>query len=143
MSNPAILKDPKDTTDGQFNINGSIREEDLFTLGDDEDDIDQPEEKSSQFEEGVNVGVGSDGGLKGTDGLTFNDDQTLSNIPKPPIQPSDSSDVLFEASIPDEKEDSDVLEGPKRHYIKRSETLVGIALKYKVDVRFSLHYRVH
>jgi hypothetical protein len=107
-------------TQERVNIDGGMHDHDVFALGDSDDD---EEEESEQ--EGARHDSPGDG-------------------PAPP-SPRPNSILQGEA-----QEDSQVLHGlasteelpltsdtpnPSKYYIKPGDTLIGIALKYKVDVR--------
>ncbi len=121
-------KVPSDN-DERFNLDGSLKNEDLFALGDDEDeDFDE--------ENGDGRDAAREKGSRG--GSRASSPPPAYRIAEQPTstQTQDSPEILFDASIPDEKVDNVVFEAPKRHYIQKSETVLGIAFKYKVDVSF-------
>lgn len=107
--------------------NNTMRDEDVFILGDDEDDEDEAHEIASA---------------------------SLISEPAPPVYPlaSSSSSSLTSESILT-AQTSDASEGhgevivkgeqyiPSRYYINSRDTLQGIALRYRANVRY--HVRIY
>lgn len=125
--------DSKDDV-GRFNLDGSLKNEDLFTLGDDDEDDDESEKYGEEPGDFVEEEQGIRGGSRSRASSPppgYPSDQPTS------LQTQDSPEILFDVSMPDEKMDEVVCEAPKRHYIQKSETLLGIAFKYKIDVSTS------
>lgn len=112
-----------DSDDGErYNLDGSLKNEDLFTLGDDEDE--EPEHDTENPGDVVGRGGGS---------------SSRASSPPPAYdlgstRPQETAEIIFDASSPDEKAVEVVIEASKRHYIQKFETLLGIAFKYKIDV---------
>ncbi|KLO09880.1 hypothetical protein SCHPADRAFT_545216 [Schizopora paradoxa] len=125
------LKAPSDNVE-RFNLDGSLKNEDLFTLGDDDDD----EESEKDGEEPGDVVVEEQGNRGGGSSSRASSPPPAYRPDQPTsVQTQDSPEILFDVSMPDEKMDEVVTEAAKRHYIQKSETLLGIAFKYKIDGR--------
>lgn len=93
-------------TDGQdINIDGAVRDQDLFVLGDSDDDEDALESE-----------------VKNPD--NSNSDSSQQSTPAPQL-PIDS----IEARAPSPPV------GPHKYQLKRGDTLLGIAFRFKIDVR--------
>ncbi|KAF9484356.1 hypothetical protein BDN70DRAFT_849869 [Pholiota conissans] len=97
---PALKGDMLTTHDRNFNLDGSLRDEDTFVLGEDDNDDE-------------------------TDEHSLSDTSTDSNLPP-------SYDSSLSESIGDQ-EPAKASTGPCKYYLKRSDTLMGICLRFGVD----------
>jgi hypothetical protein len=110
-----------------MNVDGSVREQDLFVLGDDDEDA---------------VELGDyEGGEGDDDGSSYG---AVSTPPAPPPEPTIESEGTHTTQLesgPNAEEAASTAGNqsavPHKYYIKRSDTLLGIALRFKIDVRRS------
>lgn len=100
------------------NIDGGVHDEDVFTLGDDDDE-------SEGEDEGPVEGSGQHSPPPAYTEVPEVTTQTSSHIEAPAVldKPADSLDEL-----PPE------VEGPRKYLIQSSDTLLGISLKFGIDV---------
>jgi len=111
-----------------MNLNGAVRDEDVFVLGD--EDLDDSEDDSE--------GSGSDSPLPVTPPPAYTDGLSpdgRSSSGKTIIQDDEGKDIESTQNL-----DTDVQEGSKtasiqKYYIKPTDTLIGIALRFGVDGR--------
>ena len=128
----------------RLNIDGSLRDEDVFILGDDESD----DENDPEIDEEQKQRVGHSGGGSGRS------QDTRSGTPPPAYTETDAptqTQGLLPATVTNDTQilsddeekqslDVNVVESkpgvvvPNKHIIQRSDTLLGIALKYGIDV---------
>ncbi len=111
------------TSHARVNVDGGVHDEDVFALGDDEDDSDNDENHSEQHEQ--------------RDGVP--------STPPPPYdsagdqQESDPPQITNEHSASGEEDNPSPSPStspqPSKYYIKPGDTLLGISLKCKIDVR--------
>ncbi|KAI0690616.1 hypothetical protein BC835DRAFT_1363551 [Cytidiella melzeri] len=112
----------------RVNIDGGIQDEDVFTLGDD-DDVEGSEYDSHNTQTNIT-------GRSIT--ASRNDQQPLPSSTPPPAydtlensKQEDASHTLHDVSASSESS----LPCPLKYYIQPTDTLLGIAFKYKVDPR--------
>lgn len=101
----------------ELNLDGGLRHEDMFSLGDDDEDDD---------------GADHDGSL-GEPNVSINSPGTELNTPMADLtQPRERSDPWHDPTEADEPSSHSTL--PTQYRIQPCDTLLGIALKCKVDV---------
>ncbi|KAH9928643.1 uncharacterized protein B0H18DRAFT_1084397 [Fomitopsis serialis] len=124
----------------KVNVDGGVRDEDVFVLGDDDDEVEDEDRV------GDNVSTASDSPSPATPPPAYTD--VVSPLPSAPSMPSKSPSYAFatkdseagpsnsEANSPQPNGDSpSPSSGPQRYYIQPTDTLVGIALRFHVDGR--------
>lgn len=100
------------------NIDGGVHDEDVFTLGDDDDEYEGEDEDAVE-------GSGQHSPPPAYTEVPEVTTQTSSHIEAPAVldRPTDSLDGLSSAN-----------EGPRKYLIQSSDTLLGISLKFGIDV---------
>ena len=120
------------------NLDGGVRDHDLFVLADgDEDEDDEDEDSSVDGEEGGQVHRSA--APPPPDVIP-----TVSPLPKTPPPPPPVTDNADEAATditpapPTLNEDRQSAErdAPAVYRLRRGDTLMGIALRFRLDVRF-------
>ena len=103
----------------RVNIDGGLHDGDVFTLGDDdEDEVDESERYSS--------------------GEETRDNESFTPSSPPPAYDSSGDAPIGEFTGAEQEREVSLpsdAPSPSKYYIKSGDTLLGIALKYKVDVR--------
>ncbi|VDB84760.1 unnamed protein product [Peniophora sp. CBMAI 1063] len=113
------------STDAPRNIDAAIRDEDVYAIGDDDD------------EEDADPGETSAGSSGGSDGLPAPATPPPAYATELPIQgltnpATPTSSTPSQDDGTNEKMEEDV---PRRYYIRKGDTLLGIALRHGVDGR--------
>ncbi|KAI0087277.1 hypothetical protein BDY19DRAFT_994978 [Irpex rosettiformis] len=106
----------------KVNVDGGLQDEDVFAVGDDEDDDEDDEERYSSEEHQRHDAFS----IPSTSSLV---DDSPTNVPGASKVVNEPPNLEEEVSLPSETR------SPSKYYIKPGDTLLGIALKYKVDGR--------
>lgn len=126
------------------NLDGGMKDRDLFVLGDDEDDDEDDEDE----DEDTSVG-GEEGGRAYRSATPTPPDvvQTVSPLPETPPPPSPVADSPPEKPstanttptppTPNEDNHSAKSDAHAVYRLRKGDTLMGIALRFRLDVRFS------
>lgn len=123
------------------NLDGGVKDRDIFVLEDDEED-DEDEDASTDGEEDGRVRRSA--APPPPDGVP-----TVSHLletPPPPPITSHTEDLLVASTtstppIPDEDQHLAEPDAPVVYRLRRGDTLMGIALRFRLDVRpFSMHH---
>ncbi|KZT73125.1 hypothetical protein DAEQUDRAFT_762479 [Daedalea quercina L-15889] len=114
----------------RVNVDGGVRDEDVFVLGDESEDGDEGEDKDDAY---------------GEDGQSGELASTPSGSPPPATPPPAYTDIApptsphFPDSLKSPEQEPPPLSssssGPQRYYIQPTDTLVGIALRFHADAR--------
>lgn len=99
------------------NLDGALRDTDVFAIGDEDDEDEDEQDQSSRIPSPPPAYHESDSDIPNTAHLTASTEPSSS--PAPPAEP--------------EQETSSST--PRKHYIQKNDTLRGLALRYGVDVR--------
>lgn len=145
------------TPDRNFNLDGAVRDEDTFVLGDDDDD--EPDEISPDDRlvdlnppppydltiphENVLSTLSTTESPARTQNPSLTEQTHEISIPINDSEdtPSTISPLPYE-SVDDSKSTA-ALTGPCKYYLKRSDTLMGICLRFGVDVSLFLFRETH
>ena len=132
----------KGALESSYNLDGSVRDEDTFILGDDEDDEDAEENHYQDRASPVDTNPPppyeelSSGGV-----LSFTIPNVIPSSPQIEVSKPPTEHLLTTSSgSPSDPaafdlEDRSAPSAPYKYYLNRSDTLTGICLRFGVDVR--------
>ena len=111
------------------NLDGAVKDQDLFALADDDEDDDEDDDVSTNGEEEAHV-------YRSASPPPSDVIQTVSPLPKTPPPPPLVIDNTQEAPATDASEDQQPTkpDPPAVYRLRRGDTLMGIALRFRLDV---------
>ncbi|KAF5326832.1 hypothetical protein D9619_004189 [Psilocybe cf. subviscida] len=154
LLSPKAMKSPTGVPDTNYNLDGAVRDEDTFVLGDDEDvdDADLRHEYISGAGGMIFENVHHDSAppppyeAQAGDSLAFTqtDEKSADAFPEDnPVKPvsllrnkSSGSDLIVSAPPPASAADEELASSssaPYKYYVSRGDTMQGISLRFGVD----------
>ena len=119
-----------------MNVDGGVKDEDVFVLGDDEEDEEERTEDAWRKEgEGDRASSASDSPLPTTPPPAYSDIISPHASHAPPTSPHTHPPESDSGKSADSETEATSSSGPQRYYIQANDTLVGIALRFHVDGR--------
>ena len=127
MNGPSSSQGHRFMIPADVNINGEVRDQDTFILGDDDDDEEEEAERK----------ISAGGGAASISSPPLYDSESIIDPWKEGESPRHESATLTSNSISQAEEPSFPKHGntrPYRYYINRSDTLQGLSLRFGIDV---------
>lgn len=120
---------------GRENVDGGVKDEDVFVLGDDEDEDEGAEDAWREDGEDARASTASDSPPPATPPPAYSDITSPRASYAPSTSPYTPPPEADSGKTHESKSEATSSSGPQRYYIQPTDTLVGIALRFHVDGR--------
>ena len=131
-SSPRSPRFPLTPDDVPKNVDGGVHDDDVFAIGDDIEEDDSEDDSESRS---IRKLAESGGGPAENDNLNLHPNPPLVDTPSSPNTETQESGSLLEDDT------LSTSSGPPKYYIRPGDTLIGISLKFGIDV--SIYLQCH